>query len=381
MTRIVGFFRFGLMMAVVAGALSCNRPVVGPFNEPPADGPEFHVHATVDGQPLNIRAGQDGYILKTRAFPDSITPFAKRSISELVKWGAEASNPGLQLTFLYAPLNPVQSFIDSALSPGLVPLQSVASVGLARWVRLTAEYDQHPLSDPVQSITWHFADGSTELGQTVMKAFPLFPPAQIVQYTIKHQSGCERSIANLLRLGISDEFQLKLDRNPGDNIEVEIEVPGSTSDWEVEVDMGDGSPLRDDFDFHHHYNQSGIFTVIARVYTPSGVLVWQYQKEVATEPQDCYASFEYELMGASNFPFYGRTAEMTYADGQGNTYSTLARGNHQLELIYHEPFKPNQHGQQVHWADLRVDCWMYNDQNPADSLFFSADSLRFGFAF
>jgi hypothetical protein len=380
MKRLLKLGYAGFIMTLLLAA--CDRPVVGPFEGDAPAIPRFSVQATVGGAPLNLQAGTDGYVLKAVALPDSSGPFAKRSNSAMVHQQDEQNHPGLRISLLHSPWSAPGAQVDSALAPGLMDLGSLDGLGDVRLVRLKADVELTTSADPVQSVQWEFLDGTTESGIEIVKAFPLFPPVQWVQYTVTHQSGCQRSIVNLLRLQASGEFELKLDRNPGHNIEVDIEVPGPQSAWDVEVDMGDGSPIRNSFGFHHHYNQPGVYVVEARVYPQNNpTLAWLFRKEVATEPEDCYAAFDYELEGTGTLPFQGRRAEVKFADGQGNTYVSSAHAGGQLAVLDHESFMPNPLGQQVYMANMQLDAWLYNEVDPMDSIYFQADTLRFGFAF
>ena len=379
------FLNIGMLLLTMAVlVVACEQPVLGPFEgELPNNGPHFLVQATVGGAPLNLQAGVDGDILKAIASPDSAGPLAMRCNSDLVKRDNQTNAPGLSISLLHSPLNTLGAHADSALAPGFLFLEPLDGLSAAQLVRLRAEIDETTPFDPVESVRWEFLDGTTENGIEIVKAFPEFPTVQWVQYNVTHQSGCQRTIWNLFRVTGSTEFELNLDRNPGDNVQVEVGVPGPQSTWDVEVDMGDGSPVRNDFNFTHHYNQPGVYIVEARVYTNNNnpTLVWVFRKEVATNPQDCYAAFDYELEGTSTMPFHGRRAQVIYTDGYGKTYVSMPNNGAQMAILHHEPFMPNPLGQQVYLTDLQVNTWLFNESNPLDSLFFASDTLRFGFAF
>ena len=377
MKKNIGSIVFLLAILLTAG---CAKEL-GPFdpNNPVSD-PVFTMSAVIGSDSLQMAAGPNGYRMETSKTPLGNIPGHFVLNGNLRDPQCPNCGPSMELKLRHRPNTPQEANADAAFASGSVSLGVPAQPSGSK----TFQFDFIPdpgLGNP-QQVFWDFGDGQSGQGIQVTHTYQSgtgVPPIVSVVCTATYSLGCTSVSINSIDLSQSTHFNVDVGI-VGPTAIVNITPALSPNQGAVFVDMGDGSPPYTDFSFTHQYSGPGQYFMSAFIFTGiDSLFLLQYQRVISIGPQGCNGSFTYNEVVDSMQPL-PREAEILYNDGNGKSYTSrsILSGSEQfIQIVHHEAYKPDEHGDLVYKVEVEGSCWLY-EVNGTDSIRMEGALLKWG---
>lgn len=359
----VGSILFSLCLLFLVGCAD----EIGPFNPgDPAPDPIFTFNGVIDGDSVQMVAGDNGYRMSTNKLQDTLAPNGTIFRGEMHDPDCPGCEPELHVNLFHRPQTPAGSIADSTFAAGFVVTNPPAPV-LPNTRTLEFNY-QGQVGPGGPQVFWDFGDGTAGQGLSVQHTYDLSNPLDSA-----FPVSCS-TIGNVLCTYFNPV-------NPFANFifEVDITVNGSggtfnTVDVDISpilgnqgnllVDMGDGTIVAQDWSFNHTYSQPGLYSIFVLYTATDPANAFVYFRDVHIGPQGpCSGGFNYREI-PNPLPPGPPTREVTitYDAPNGDRYTSapLFGGTEQsVEITNHTPYKDNEHGDLVYIVDLEFDGWLY----------------------
>lgn len=374
----IGSILFSLCLLLLVGCAD----EIGPYDAgDPAPAPVFTMTAVIGGDSAHMTAGDDGYRMTTNRTSDTSIVGGTILTGEMHDPDCPGCGPEMRIALIHRPQSPAGAVVDSALEPGTITLNPPPP---SQPTSRTFAFDYlGPTGPSGPTVTWDFGDGSFGQGAHVEHTYalgPVAPPFVFIFCNI-NGPGCTSSQFNVVNLLASGYPSVDVQSSATSNtVLVDIQGPGNLP-GSLDVDMGDGTIVYNDWSFSHTYAQTGTYIMSVQYQGLDSNDIFIYQRPIAVGPTlPCIAPFTYEEIAPAPEPELNREAVILFKDGQGNQYtsSPLIGGAQQsIEIKNFTPFKENEHGDMVYVVEMEADCWLYQ-VNGSDSIYLEQGVFQWG---
>lgn len=380
MKKNIGSIVFLWALLLTAG---CAKEV-GPFdpNNPVSD-PVFTMSAIIGSDSIQMAAGPNGYRMETSKMPLGSMPGHVLINGIMHDPLCPNCGPSMELKLWHRPDSPQEFNSDHAFAPGSVSLGLPPQSSTSKTFEFV--FNANPGQGMPQQVLWDFGDGQTGQGFQVTHTFQTgigMPILADVLCTALYPGGC--SVFFINSFSLAQNTYLNVDVGIIANIaSVNVSPPLSPAEGLLIFDMGDGSPPYSDFSFVHQYSGTGQYFISAYAFLGTdSIPLLQYQSIINAGTPSCNGSIQYTEIQDSMAPL-PREAEILYHDGNGNSYSS--RSNHSsteqfINILHHQAYKPNEHGDLVYEVEIEAACWLY-EINGTDSIRMEGALFNWGFPY
>ncbi|MEP7169990.1 MAG: PKD domain-containing protein, partial [Bacteroidota bacterium] len=345
-----------LILFIILFLASCKKnddPV------PVLEQPVFKVTGTVNGQPLNIQAGVNDYIMFTDYTFDNVSSVFEFNGS-LRKYNCASCSNSLNVKIRnYAQTLSSQSILpDSTFTRNFYTIKSTS--GNATQYSFT--FESQLGAGAVQEYHWDFGDGATGNVDSLQHTY-LHPGIYPVSLKVLYQNGCSDSLTNTFRIGVPGSVcRARFDPFiAGHTVTVSnmsVGVGALSYHW----DFGDGT-ISTQENPQHIYAASGVYKITLTV-TDCENHVSEFSRKVFTVPQSiCIASYLYPNWVPESNTAALSNATIEWTDNNGILYSSengAQSDNSFFKIISVEDYSNNSSGEKVKKLSVQFHSRLYN---------------------
>ncbi|QTN38143.1 hypothetical protein HZ996_02970 [Cryomorphaceae bacterium] len=378
----IGSILFSLCLLFLVGCAD----EIGPFDSgDPSPAPVFTFNGLVNGDSVQMTAGDNGYRMSTSRLQDTLAPNGTLLRGEMHDPDCPGCEPEFRVNLFHRPENPMGAIPDSAFEAGSVVMNPPPSI-IPNTRTIEFNY-QGPTGGPATPVvSWDFGDGSAAQGLSVQHTYDLTSADSVVAVfcTVLNSGFC--TSINFVNLWANHILEVDVQQNGsgGGNNTVQVSIdPVLGNQGLLIVDMGDGTnPIVGDWTFNYTYSAPGIYSMAVQYLPVDSANFFVYQREIHVGPQlICNAAFNYRELPLPLPPGPPtREAILTYDAPNGERYTSapIFGGTQQtLEILNHTPYKDNEHGDLVYIVDMEFTGWLYR-VGGQDSIYVEDAVLQWG---
>ncbi len=331
---------------------------------PVSEQPVFKVVGTVGGQPLNIQAGVNDYIMFTDfTFDNSSSVFEFNG--SLRKYNCASCPNSLSIKIRnYTQTLSSQTIVpDSAFTRNFYTIKSTSGNA----TKYTFTFKSQLGAGTVQEYYWDFGDGTTGNTDSMQHTY-MHPGIYPVTLKVLFQNGCSDSLTNVFRIGVPgsvcrSRFDMFIAGNTITTSNMSVGVGTLTYYW----DFGDGTFSTQE-NPQHVYSASGVYK-ITLIVTDSENHVSEFSRKVFTVPQiTCMVSYLYPNWVPMSNAAALSNAIIEWTDNNGVLYSSengAQADNSYFKINSVEDYANNSNGEKVKKLGVQFHCRLYNSSQAA----------------
>ena len=350
-------YLFLLLIFLIASCKKNEDPI------PVVEQPVFKATGTINGQPLNIQAGVDDYIMYSDyTFDSNASVFEFNGSLRKFNCASCANSLNIKIRNYKQTVSSQTIFPDSAFVNNYYAVRAAANAS----TNYVLNFNGQTFGN-VSQTKWVFGDGNSTNGINVQHTYT-HPGKYTVGFIVQYANGCLDTILNTFRFGIP-EAVCRANFNPaifGDSIAVSNFSVGAGA-LSYQWLFGDGNTSTD-FEPYHIYNNPGVYN-ITLIVTDIENHISEFKRKVIILPStDCLASMNFPSIIAEPNPNNLSTATIEYVDANGITYSSL--NNPQADssffkIISVEDYATNANGNKVKKLRVQLRSKLYNSSQTA----------------
>lgn len=319
----------------------------------------YYSRMTVDGQQVEIKAGEENYYLYTSATQDSTNTYtfgARLATSDC------ASCPGTLQFQITDFSNSKVGSVAVTDSPFVSPRNYLRDgLGPQYSVEFRASYNRSAVSNYVN---WDFGDGAIASGFVVNRVYKGSGPYQVC-LSVRGDNGCVSSNCNVQNFAPGKMRAFVKSTNPGrDSVLFSAKVSGGKTPYSYSWDFGDGTVGTDSVVLHN-YNVSGAYGVILFVKDANGKVVSSnYNVVTSKDNSSCAANYSIVSVSTSTngIQDWGKV-RIKYTLPNGSTYSSSSidqSSNSKFEILSMEDAGLNEKGEKIKKLKITFSATLFN---------------------
>lgn len=340
----------------------------------PASESVFFTRLMVNGQPLEISTGKDGYYMYASYTMDSSNVY--NLVGEYKKTGCSNCTNGLRVQINDAKVSSPNSSIDigAALQPKRYDFLS-GDNDLEYTVKFTGTFNKQ-----ISSVLWDFGDGSTS---SELEPSHTFKTGKYqVSLTIKGNNQCQSTVVNTLSLLSGNDLNVYVSAATVSNTVSFTPYPkGGQGPYTYLWEFGDGTSSTAAA-VSHTYAIKGGYGVKLKVSDAQGRTTTCYYNAVAGgDPSACAANFSMPGINYTNKRVSLSKVGIQFTDANGVVFTSdhpLQPTASDFRIISVEDFVKNEKDQPVKKVKLTFNCTLYNGSR---SVSLQGSEVTIGFAY
>ncbi len=321
--------------------------------------PVFRVSGTMNGQPLNISAGVDDYVMYTDYNFDNSTSVYEFNGS-IRKFNCAHCPQSLNIRMRNYRQSGIDEgvFADSAFTENYYSISSV----VAPSVNFLMQFN-HQSNGVLQQGKWFFGDGSLPVMAADTQHIYVHPGEYTVGFIGYFGNGCTDTLVNTFRFGIKGS-NCHANFSPtilGDSVSL-LDYSSGTAPLNYFFDFGDGVTSNQWLPYHV-YSHPGVYTILLRVEDAENS-VSEFKRKVFVLPTTaCMAGFQFPQLSGLPNTFNLSTISIEYIDANGTIFSSDFNpgsndGFFRIDNV--EDYGNNSHGDKVKKLKIQFSCRLYN---------------------
>ena len=314
---------------------------------------------TVNGQPLNIQAGIDDYIMYTDYTYDNASSVYEFNGS-LRKFNCASCAKSLSIKIRnFEQTTTAQPVItDSAFTRNYYSINTTGGSP----TQYTFTFNAQLGAGVVQSYEWNFGDGNTASVDSLPHTYS-HPGIYTVSLKVFYQTGCSDSLTNVFRVGVPGSvcharFNPFMNTNTLTVVDMSVGVGALSYHW----DFGDGITSTQQ-NPQHVYAANGVYKITLTV-TDSDNHISEYSRKVYTVPQTtCIASYLFPSWVPVNNTAALSNTTIEWTDDNGVLYSSengAQDDNSFFKIISIEDYANNSTGDKTKKLTVQFRSRLYN---------------------
>jgi len=350
MKRLLHFFAI-ILISFIAG---CSKDFPAKDDESAV----FYFKATINGQTININAGDDGYYMFSQHQQDA---------NNVYKYIADLRNGNGNALSIEINDDTVTMQGGSSNIIGLIPAYYNYEGTSGNVTKFRVDFTAIPDVNRTTSMyIWDFKDGEIDTTITpTIQHFYKHPGNYDVNCNIIYTDGCKRNLSNEVSLGMANSSYTANFTNSyvGTSSYQFISSYSGTAlsyDW----DFGDQTPHSTIANPTHTYLTYGIHTVSLSVMNSDGITICpSVTKHIADSgyTASCLTNFNHSIVSYIN-PFKYSNVKISWTDNAGIKYtSDLANQiKYSFQVLSVEEYKTNEKGEPTKKIRIKFDCDLSN---------------------
>jgi hypothetical protein len=321
---------------------------------------EFFFSGKVDGEPMTLEAGKDGYYLYSAHDQDSTEVY--NFTGAIKKKDCNACPNSLEIV-----LKDDQARPEGAT----VPADSAFRIGFRQFAGIYAEVYPVQFNSfynmTASSYEWDFGDGGTSTEANPSHNYTK-PGVYKVCVTIRGNNSCMNSICNTYSISRSGQpFQTFVSAKAGADTsdknltQFNQNTRGGKLPYTYLWNFGDGQ-FSNEANPAHSYEIGGSYPVILKVKDAAGDIVSaNYNTSTQSDVSSCVANFSLNPTGLLNMNL--AKVLLSWIDSKGVKYSSDKKaqpGGAFFEILSSENFDMNENGEKTRKIRARFKCRLYS---------------------
>ncbi|MBL7931865.1 MAG: PKD domain-containing protein [Bacteroidia bacterium] len=324
------------------------------------DGNYFYSELNVNGNPLTLKAGENGYRMMASQDTSHVDSFnVSKYIGEFKQANCENCSNSIRIQINDSKLSGQGlSDVNQAIYPNTLSFFS-ASANLKYQVKFTGRYN-----GSASIVSWDFGDGSNS---SLLNPTHFYEAGTYnVKLRIKGSNMCESVIEQSLSLGPNSLNAVVNSSANKRTITFNPVVYGGTAPYTYYWNFGDGRPdtVTTSTTTKHSYTYRGSYPVKLKVKDADGYLCYSNLNVVtADDSSGCASNFTYPKPAEIMLNYGSPNVSILFTDANGTSYSSDGGTQPQtsfLEILSVEEFQRNEKGEPVKRVRLKFDCIVYN---------------------
>lgn len=344
-----------VILAIGLLGLSNCKPPDEPFDD--TGEPVFELKGTIDGSPLQIIAGVNGYYMFTDytvAASDSIYRF-----SGLIANDSCTTCPSLEVVIGDDNISTSPQSVD--ITTALQNSIQFFDITKAASKTYTLQFIAEDSGAILPRYRWDFGNGDTSNQKNPIYTFT-DSSTRNVCLTVLSDNGCSSTICNTIKpfeVNLGDSTPPIFDYTLRKTIVFRNSSFGLSYFW----DFGDGT-TSNAYEPEHQYSSPGTYRVCVTVGTLVGLRTYCKNVVINDPSFTCLSNFSYQSPSVLRIPqsFLSKVI-IRYTDERGETYESGEQEqpiNSFFDLVSYKDYLLNENGEKTQQLNVNFKCRLYN---------------------
>lgn len=325
------------------------------------DGNYFYSDLNVNGNPLTLRAGTDGYYMFSSYSASTLDSFSVSKFSgEFKQANCESCNNSIRIQINDSKLTVNGGEVDVKNSISLKSYPFFSGTSNLRYaVNFSGLYNLQ-----VSTVTWDFGDGNTTSQKNPTHLYPA--GTYKVKLTIKGTSQCESVMQQTLTVGPNSFNSMINASTVGRNVSFTPVIYGGEGPFTYYWDFGDGTPelVTGTLTTSHQYTYKGSYTARLKIKDSQGYTCsCSYNVITKDDLSGCGANISFPKPAEVLQSFGSANISLQFTDENGIIYSSdnsTQPETSTFEILSVEEFERNEKGEPVKRVKLKFNCLVFN---------------------
>lgn len=347
-----------IIIAVCAVLGACKKTEYP--KETRVDGNYFYSELNVDGSPLTLKAGQNGYYMYSSYSTSTVDSFSiSKYTGEFRQADCETCNNSIKIQINDPALNGQNTGdVNQVIKPNTFSFFSGTN-NLRYEVKFNGQYQ-----GTASQVNWEFGDSesSTDLNPTHLYKAGVYK----VRLRIKGTNSCESVIEHTLSVGPNTFNSIINNSVNMRKLSFTPVVYGGTAPYTYYWTFGDGTPevVTTTLTTAHTYPFKGSYPVKLKVKDAQGFFCYSNLNAVTQDDSSaCASNFSYPQPKEIMVSYGSPNVSIQFTDVNGIIYNTDSSSQPEtssFEILSVEEFQKNEKGEPVKRVKLKFNCVVYN---------------------